>query len=91
MNLVYRHGSIERVLGTARSHPVVVAPLVLQIPNYRGGTRRFFVENAKGISLVANVSFVIRNDVKLIERSLGDFGDKSLPDSRTPTGLQRVS
>ena len=42
----------QGVAGGAVLHPVVVGPLVVEVPDDRGGARRFFVEQAERVGFV---------------------------------------
>ena len=63
-------------------HPVIVVPLVVEIPDDRGGARRFLVQQAERVGLVDAVSMAIRFDVEFIEGALGYAGDEAFPDAR---------
>ena len=52
MHLVGRHGRVEFVVLVARTHPLVVAPFVLGVPDDRRGARRTLVVEGERVSLV---------------------------------------
>ncbi len=61
----------QGVAGGALLHPVVVVPLVVEIPDDRGGARRFLVQQAERVGFVDAVSVAVRFDVEFVERALG--------------------
>src|ERR1700691_4654925 len=72
-------------------HPVTIRPLVSEIPHDRGGSRRFFMQDPEWVRLVDYESVVPRNDVKLVNRTLGNSGDEPLPNARTLSRMQGMS
>ena len=90
MNLVDRNWSVQRISAFAILHPLMIRPLIVEIPNYRSGTRRLLVEKSEWICLVDHMSVMPRNDVILIQRTFGDAGDEVLPDTGILTRAQRM-
>src|SRR5712692_291527 len=90
MEFVNGNRCLERRFRRPLLHPVLISPFVVQIPNDRRGARWLLVEKAKRISFVADVSMMLRSDVKFIERALGDPGHKSFPNAGLPAGMQRM-
>ena len=83
VHFVNRHGLIESVTLTARCHPFLVAPLMIEIPHDGSRLRRYLIENRKRIRFVHAVVVKTRNDVVLIESSFTDSRNKISP--RFPT------
>ena len=83
MNFVNRNRGLQRFPLCPGFHPLLISPLVFQLPHYRGGTRRLLMKNAEGIGLLAHVSLIVRNDVVLVQRPLADSRHKTFPDTRT--------
>ena len=52
MDFVNRVRGAQGVAVGAILHPVVIGPLVVEIPDDRGGAGRFFVENAERVGFV---------------------------------------
>src|SRR5215471_3686541 len=71
-------------------HPLLIAPLVVQIPHHRRGSRRLLLQQANGISLVHAVSVTVRFDVELVKRPMVRARYKSLPDARGSARIQAV-
>src|SRR6202044_3693436 len=63
-------------------HPVVVVPLVVEIPYDGRGMRRRLVEYAEGIGFVDPVTVMDRFNVKFVERALRCSGDEAFPNAR---------
>ena len=81
MDFVNRMGARSELRPARFCHPVVVAPLVVEIPDDRGGARRFLVQQAERVGFVDVVSVALRLDVELVERAVGDAGDEAFPDA----------
>src|ERR1700723_1798932 len=90
MEFVDGNWRVQGVLGFALLHPVLIRPGVFQIPHQGGRTRWFFVEEAEWIRLVHHIPLLLRNDVILVNRTLGHSGNEPLPNPRTPTRLERM-
>src|ERR1700735_874849 len=88
MNLVDRNWSLQRISAFAILHPFMIRPLIVKIPNYRTGARRFFVEKSEWICFVDHMAVMPRNDVIFVQRTFGDAGDEILPDTGTLTRPQ---
>ena len=82
MHLVGRHGRVEFVVLVARTHPLVVAPFVLGVPDDRRGARRNLVVEGERVSLVDPVHVIARTDVVLVHRAAAEIGDEGFPDAR---------
>ena len=88
MDFVDGNRRLQRVPGLPLLHPVLVRPLVFEIPYHRGGAGRLLMQHSEGIRLIDQKSVVLRNDMKLVNGALGDSGDKPLPDAGTLAGVQ---
>ena len=53
VHLINRHRCIKRVATGALIHPLAVGPLVVEIPDYRCGSRRDFVVTPNGSAFAA--------------------------------------
>jgi hypothetical protein len=72
------------------SHPLLVPPLIIQIPDDRACPGRYFVKHGKGICFLGTVAMVFRGDGVLVARSLSHVGNEALPDPRLPSGPERM-
>ncbi len=90
MNFVDRNRRLQRISFPARFHPLLVGPLVVEIPDDRSRTRRLFVKHAKRVGFLADVSLIVGNDVVLVQRALADSGHKAFPDTGTPACLKQM-
>src|ERR1700747_2830651 len=90
MDLVNGNGSVQGISLLPLLHPLLIRPLVREIPYDGGGAGRFLMKKTEGIGFVNYVSVMLRCDMELINRTIGDSGNKSLPDAGTPVGAQRV-
>ena len=82
MHFVDRLRRTQRVAGRTPLHPLVVVPLVVEIPDDRGGAGRLFMQQAERVGFIDVVAVALRFDVKLVERAFGDTGDEAFPDAR---------
>ena len=82
MHLVNRLWCAKRVATGALLHPFTVVPLVVEVPDDRGGARRLLMQQAERVGLVDAIPVAIRFDVEFIERALGHAGDEALPYAR---------
>jgi len=75
-----RRSKLERAgnLGLRDTASIHDQTLIFKIPNYRTGTRRFFVEKPEWICFVDHMSVMPRNDVIFVQRTFGDAGDEIL-------------
>ena len=87
MHLVNGHRGLQRIPLRPGFHPLLIGPLVVEVPDHRGGARRLLVKNAERIGLLAHVSLIVGNDVVLVERALADSGDEAFPDAGTGRAL----
>src|SRR5579863_1844255 len=90
MDLIDGNWCLQGILASPAFHPLVIGPLIFEIPNDRSGARRFLVQQTERVCLVDDMSMTIRNDVKFIDRALGDSRNEPLPDTRTSTRTQRM-
>src|SRR5215469_7904608 len=74
----------------APADPLLVLPLVGEIPNYRRGTRRFFVPEGDGVGLVDAVSVAIGFNVEFVKVTRLCVGNEALPDPRGSARMQAV-
>src|SRR5690242_12060079 len=88
MHFVNRLRRAQRVALAALLHPLLVAPLVVQIPHDRCSPRRLFMQKTNGISLIDAVSVAIRFNVEFIERAVARPCDEAFPDSRRTAGVE---
>ena len=91
MHFVNRHGLIEGVALTARCHPFLVAPLIIEIPHDGRRLWRYLIENRKRIRFIYSVVVKAGNNVILVKCPITDFGEKPFPDPRLCPGLERVA
>ncbi len=91
MHLVNRHGGIESVCARSRLHPLVIAPLVRQVPDDGGGARGEFGVKGERIGLIDAVTRLSRDDMIFIDRPGGHSRDKAFPDAgRIAAHLEKV-
>ena len=76
-------GRFELIVFVTGTHPFLIAPVVDQVPDDRGGARRHLIVQSEGISLVNRVHVIARTNVILVHRSLVKIRDERLPHSRT--------
>ena len=81
MDLINRHGRIERVRAGARPHPLVVAPFIRQVPDDGRGSRGHLGVEGERVGLVDAVTRMSRDDVILVDRSGGYPRNEAFPDS----------
>ena len=87
VQLVNRDRRAQRMFLPALLHPLLIAPLVVQIPNTRRRSRRLLVVKTYRVGLVSDVSMLPRTDVILVQCSFADAGDESFPYPGTPPRL----
>ena len=90
MDLVDGNGSVQGISVLPLLHPLLIRPLVREIPYDGGGARRFFVKKTEGIRFVDYASVMLRDDMELINGTISDSGNEPLPDAGTSTGAQRM-
>ena len=81
MNLVDGDGAVEAVAAVPRSHPALVFPFVLEVPDDGGRLGWRFVVKRQRICLVDLVAVVSRNNAVLVDGSFLETGNKGFPDS----------
>ncbi len=92
VDLVDRDGAVEPVRAGPARHPVGVAPLVVEVPDDRGGARRGLGEEAERVGLLGDGAADLRGDVVLVERALAEARDEALPDARAvPAGPEGMA
>src|SRR5512143_445996 len=74
---------IERVRRAAPLHPILVLPLIRQVPDPGCGRRRRFPETGERIALVDAIAVESGFDMVFIGAAMRDAGYESLPDPRT--------
>src|SRR6266550_5165766 len=90
MNFIDRDRGIQRVASATGAHPLLVSPVVAQIPNHRSRARRLFMKNSVRIGFVYDVRVMMRANMKLVKRALVHSRNKSFPNTRIATCLQLV-
>src|SRR5271165_469069 len=80
MHFVNRLRRAQRVALGTLLHPIVVVPLIIEIPDYRRGARRLLVQQAERIGLVDSISMLPGFDVEFVECTAFGAGNKTLPD-----------
>src|SRR3989442_3372820 len=90
MNFIDRDWGIQRVASAAGAHPLLVSPVVAQIPNHRSRARRLLMKNSVRIGFVYHVRVMMRADMKLLKRALVHSRNKSFPNTRIAACLQLV-
>src|SRR5215472_11122948 len=90
VNLVDRLRRAQRVALGTLLHPLVVIPLIVQVPDYGARAGRLFMPEADRIGLVDAVSVPAGIDVEFVEVALTRAGNKSLPNARRAAGMQAV-
>ena len=88
MNFVDGNRRLQRLSFRPRFHPLFVGPLVFKVPDHGCGAWRLLVQHAKRIGLLADMPFVVGNDVVLVQRALADSRHKAFPDAGTPARPQ---
>src|SRR5215469_13099746 len=81
----------QRIVLAAPADPLLVLPLVGEVPNYRRRTGRFFVPEGDGVGFVDAVSVAIGFNVEFVQVTRLGVGDEALPDARGSAGMQAVS
>ncbi len=82
VEFVHGEGRPERIPGVPLLHPLVVAPVVSEVPDEGGGAGRRLPGKREGIALVAAVAVVTGYDVILVQSAVADAGDEPFPDAR---------
>src|ERR1700757_4923748 len=90
MNFVDGLGRAQRTAFGALLHPLLIVPLVAQIPNDRGSAWWLFTPEADRIRLVHTITVAVGLDVKFIEiPGLGTW-DEALPNAGGFAGVEPV-
>src|SRR5579862_3333405 len=82
MDLVDGNRGMQRILFHPLLQPLAITPLIVEVPDHRSRTRRFFMQQPKRIRLVDDISVMMRNNVEFVNRTLTYSGDKAFPYSR---------
>src|ERR1700693_5981583 len=90
MNLIDGNRRMQGTLAFPLLHPVMIGPLVFEIPHQGGGAWRFLMQATEWVCLVHHMPVMPRNDVILVNGTLGDPGNKPLPNARTLASVQRM-
>jgi hypothetical protein len=72
------------------SHPLLVPPLVIQIPDDRSCPRRDFVTDGKGIRFLNTITVKSGGDKVLVAGSFSYIRNETLPYARLPSGPEGV-
>ncbi len=80
VNLVDRHGRVQRVEGRAFFQEGGIFPGVVEVPDHGGGARRFLGEKSHRVGLFHPVAVFIGVDMELVQRPLADARNKAFPD-----------
>ena len=90
VHLVNRPRSFSVVRVAAVLHPVVIAPLVGQVPNDRGLARRRLRVGGERVGLVHAVACHPRMHVVLVEGAVPDGRNEAFPDARLLARIKTV-
>src|SRR5437764_8018780 len=90
MHFVNGVGGIEGILPMAALHPLLIVPLVSQIPDHGSSARRWFMEETDRISLVYAVPLITRRNVEFVDLPFAEAGNKSFPNAGTAPRLERM-
>src|SRR5215831_4805802 len=90
VNFIDGDGALEGVAFGAPLEPVRIGPLVVELPDDRGGARWTLLEDPEGIGFVGAVTVVMGIDVELVEGALGDAGEEALPDAGASACMEFV-
>ena len=91
MHFIDRLGSGECVALAPRRHPIVVAPLVVEVPHDRCRLRRSFVMHPEWIRFIDAIVIEARDDVVLVDRPFREIGNETFPQSRLAAQLELVA
>ena len=80
VQLVDQEGSIQRVAAPTRGHPLLVPPVVVQIPDHGSCLGRDLAVEGEGIGLLQGLATAARHQV-LVEGSRFDAGHVGFPDA----------
>src|SRR5882724_1004829 len=81
MQFVHGLRAIERVAPRAVLHPLLVAPFIREVPDYRGCPWRYLAPERKGVALVDRIALVLRYDVILVQSTGADATQETPPDA----------
>src|ERR1700676_4883028 len=90
MDLIDGNRRMQGISALPVLHPVLIGPLVFEIPHQRGGARGFLMQESEWVCLVHHMPVMPRNDVELVKGSFGDARDEPLPKARTSTRIERM-
>ena len=88
VHLVDSHRRGEGVPLCADAHPLLILPVVVEVPHDRCSVRGRLRVNADGIGFVHPISVVARADVVLVLRTLPHARDECFPDSGRAARLE---
>src|ERR1700737_953811 len=90
MHLIYRPRPSPAVGLAAACHPVLVSPLVSEVPDDRSLPWRAFGVDGERVCLVRAGAGNSGVDVVLVQRTVLDAGDEALPDPGLLAGIEPV-
>src|SRR5207244_11350901 len=82
--------SIQRIALIPVCHPALIAPRIVQDPHDRGRLGRNLVKNGERVGFVHLIAVISRANVEFVQRSSADSREKTLPDTRLLTGVERM-
>ena len=82
VHFVHRNRRVPRISLVAQTHPLLVGPLVIEVPHDRARARRRLVMKPVRVGLVDPVHVKSRTQVVLVDRTLAQAGDEALPHPR---------
>ena len=88
MNLVDRHGRVQRVHGGALLEECGILPGVIEVPNYGCRARRLFCVKPHRIGFFGTVAVLARCNAKFVQRAFFHAGDKTFPYSGITARLE---
>ena len=81
MDFIDRVGRAQRIALVSLLHPVLIVPLVVEVPHDRRSARRLFVKQADRISLIDTVAVTVGFDVELVEIAVICARSKAFPNA----------
>ena len=84
MHFVDGDGGIQGVMLLALFHPVLVAPIVAQVMDDRGGLGRGLGVKSKGVGFLDGIVMVAGNDIVFVDGAVAEAADKTFPDAGLP-------
>src|SRR5919201_6494621 len=82
VDLVHGPGGLRAVEEAALAHPLLVAPLVFEVPEHGSRPGRYFGRDREGVRLVDRVTAEPGADVELVGLAFAHAVDAALPDAR---------